>query len=558
MPIFPRFESGVGVAAPNTPTPSGDSPGARLVAQAGQTLLNAASTINTIAVKRKALEDESMVLERYMQAVGEMDQAVEGLKGDAAITARESFEKVVSERSPTWYKGLSPEAAFKLETKLFGKTLEYRHGVARVENRAKADRYAAGLMSAEQVLHDKIGRGNIVGDPANSDEYKTYAEAIDVGVSIGFFDKEAGEKKKRDVLRNSALDVANRLLVDSPDVLLADLGQERTKGGSYLRHLDEGQRAQLKSAAQQRILTLQRQQEHDADRLRAERERYLAEQREYVQAEIERRLRSDRLTVEYLDTANSLRLVSGDDYKFYRNAIEDRLVQGGPGDPAVVRSLGLRVMSAEPSEARRLQAEVKEAANARKVPFNTALGWLQVLKSRESTEDAAPTLRQQSTQARNLVQEALRVTGPMSDQIDPIVQPILTEALEDLARNEAAGYPENPLALYHRKKAEWQGRARVPAIHRINELRRSMGLPSRLADKDDTIVLERQKLREEYDAATSQAEKDSILQRARRLKELFDLEEQVYRLTPAPAQSGQPPAPSTSAAPPPITGRRRQ
>lgn len=534
MPIFPRYEpQRISVPTPETPAEPADLGPARRLQAAGQALMAGGDVIQRVALKRQALEDESLVLERYMQAASQLDEVELSLVGENAMSAREVYDKAIQAAEPRWFKGLRPEAAVELQKKLFTRVAEGRMRAARIENRARADRFGTALLDGERRFVERSARGLLGGDIAQSDDYRLFAEALEKGVQLGYLTAEEAEKQRTRVLQDGAYALARRMVVDTPEEFLALQDREDTESGTNLRHLPPEKRNELRAAAIARRDTLRREREHQEDRARAERDRITRELAEKTEALIEKKLRGDPdagspLTVEFLDQMNDLRLLSGEKYRFYREAMTTLAVEGGPGDPETIRSLGLRVASAENTPETRhaiasLQSEVMEAARKRKVPLKTAMEWLQSIRLKEKREgDIPPTLSQQHTMAKQLITETLRVTGPMAQSISIPAQQVLTMALEELDRNAAAGYPVPPLQLYYAKRSQWMAQLGQPALVRVMLMRRELKTRG-YTNVDDPDARLRDLLARESTFRT----RDEFLAEVRRLRDLEDFERQV-------------------------------
>src|SRR5262245_38269042 len=195
MPIYPRYESSTHVASPETPLR--DTTPNRELEQVGAALQNAGMATHAVGKKIKELNDHTLVAERWMQAVEEMEAEQEKYKGENADDAKKKFNEFVTKRQGEWYKGLDGEARYMLDQRLGGRTLEYKSAASKIENRFKIDRYGAAMFNQEKNIQTRVNRGQILGDPADSPEVRQFNADIDAGVRTGLIPtKEEGEKQK--------------------------------------------------------------------------------------------------------------------------------------------------------------------------------------------------------------------------------------------------------------------------------------------------------------------------------------------------------------------------
>jgi len=539
MPIYPRYEGSSNVASPDTPLNPTEDIRSKQLGQLGHAVEGAGLAGMTVAQKVKKLERDTLAIERYMGAVSEMEAFEETLRGDNAEDARKKFSAFQQSRQADWYKGLDKEGSFALETKLFPKTMEYQSGAAKIENRYKVDRFSATLIQGEKQLVQGINRGRVLGDPEQSDEYKTFAQQIDNGVSLGLINKEEGAKQKFRVLQNGSYDAAYRLMIDAPEEYIKlDDQDKKEKGGTFLKNIPDKERAQLKGQAEERIRSKRNEEWSILERANTLRERKEKELREAAEIDVEKRLRGDKdtqpMTIQELDMlggSTGLRLLSGEKYRFYRDAMTNNLIQGTYYDePTLARDLGLRVDGVNDSasnvqEVRSLKAEVMKAVTDKKLTFKTGTTWLRALDEKEKSESSP--LNRQSNDAKALVKQWLTTTGPMQAPKE-LEKAVLGEALTLVVRNQYSPNPEPPLELIERHRAEWQSRVGVPGRRTVNEARRAEGLgPSPKDGAPDTLLdTKARALGTQYQQMPPGPAKDALAEKLRRLRLIEKLQQE--------------------------------
>lgn len=565
MPIYPRYDGSVNVATPDTPLAPKDLRGEQ-IAQAGQALQQAGQQGMAIRRKVKDLEDDTAAFERFMQADTEMQNEQEKYKGAEAEGAKGKFTSFASSRRSEWYKGLSPEASTKLDRMLQPKTLDYTSTAAKIENRYKLDKAGAVLVTSERNLTTAINRGRIVGDPLDSDEYKKHAKALDDYAALGLRSKEEAEKQKVRVGQNAAYDSAYRLVIDAPETFLKvnDSFEKDPKDpnadGYFLRNVPAKERAQLKGQAEERIRVKRNEEYTIRERARTEMERKDKEVREGVEIEMEKRLSGEGgpLTLQDVSLYESLRGVTGEKARFYRQAVLENLREGGPGDADTIRSVGLRVKSIDNAPGnndtvRSLKSEVMQKTIEKKIPLKLGLEWIKGLDERENSE--SNPIRRQTNDVKTLIRESLQVEGPGSAIVNARTQPILEEALETIIRNEHSSNPRPPLEVYAEMKATWQARALVPAQRAIQSVARDHGIQYRSDQGVEQFADAKAKIKEQYNTTPPGRERDKIYERGRRLQEIENLQRQLDQRRPTGGAATQSPSGSQGAKTSgPITG----
>lgn len=500
-----------------------------------------AGAIQQAVEKRQALIDQTTLSERYMQATSDMDTLFVSIESNADLRANapDVWQKGLDSASKQWSGGLRPEMAMRLQHELAGRQVEYAHRARQLQNRYYLDKADATVIAAHDRLTNDASRLDITDEKSfedllpRADENgnvlpSQFQRMLDGYVQLGHMTQEKAAKVYKDTVQDTAYARALRIVTESPSRYIDAMKREETdKGSTFLNFLDPTKRTELLRTAQDKRLSMV----HEAERLqakaRADMERGVIEQTEVMEGRLEQKLRAGELTLPDIEDARELRLVSSEKYAHFRDALTSRAVQGGPGNPAVIRRLGTEIYTTKDPLATR--AEILDAGRRGDLPFDVEKQYLGHVEGKAKVfEVTPPTIKEQHSKAVDLYKEALRVTGPMAATINPLAQQVLSEALEELDRNAMNGFPENPLQIYYKKKNEYMSRIGAPAAARLQSIKRDLRSQgySNVDDANSRLT----DLMARQNAFTSS---DAFYAQVRRLRDLEDLEAQIKRFTDA-------------------------
>jgi len=264
MPIYPVAQNSTQIATPNTPAPPVDPAGKQIEAM-GNTITETSIRMKDAANKRQDFIDDTMVSERYMDAVSDMEQAHEDAqKPEIALPvggkggAKKYMDDAITKRQPEWMKDLSPRAQRHLERKLAPKMLEYKIGASRTENRALGDFRESQYVRYEKEFIDQFSRGNATNekgqvvdtDARDTEEFKALSQYIDADVRMGYKTMTQGEQAKEAAITKASYFRAHKLVNSESE---ADLVQyqklyqkeQEDNGSTFLKNIDPGKRDEM-------------------------------------------------------------------------------------------------------------------------------------------------------------------------------------------------------------------------------------------------------------------------------------------------------------------------
>ena len=565
MPIFPRY-GGIStdiafdkaVEAPSDPYP-------KQVEALGKSVEHAGLVGFTVAKKRQELEDEAETQKRYMQAVTDMEGMTEDLNVPAnAVNAKALFEKGLGEREPEWFKGLNERQQDILQKKLFPKRLEYVVGSAKLENRAKLEDYSATMVKTQTWYANQAARRVEGDDGSKTSEFKLFADMVDKGVAVGYIKPDKGEEMKDGALKQGAYARVYRATASSSKEEIQHVldlykeseshvrtGDEEANDPTFLKHIDPKERIALKKQLIERLDSLKSEDRRVKREERDDTDRQLKEMGRATYTLASQKLaepgKYGTLTRDWLDQAADLQLLDGKEYTYLRKEVEDigrsgTAGTGGYGNADVIARYSVEVFDTKsPADAARVKENLKSEIVKGNIPVgpgSVGSQWLNHLEEKAKPADAAtkpPSMQAQTDDLKSNVRADLRISGPLA-KVSDAERSVISEATEMFDKNAAAGYPRDPWDIYNENIDKWRARVGQPGAYKVNELRRSIGLPPRQRGEkllengvSETVEKSRTKLQERMKATQpggdGDAERQKILAEVRTLNRIAALEQ---------------------------------
>lgn len=542
MPIrFDRYPvpSGVPVPRPVGGIPSNINvprgPGAGAEVQMWQQFSETANVIGQAAIAREKLADQNTLAQRYMSAVSEMDESFSGLQQNTPLHERapEAWTKTVEAISPKWYEGLRPELKGHLQRELIQKQLEYGLKSRQLQNKFLIDQADATVVMAQNRFKEDASRLDKTDAAAFEDlvpqvdpvsgviKPSRFSELLKGYVDLGRMGQKEAVVTLEKTLGDTAYSRAARLVADAPQRYLDLMKQEEAgKGSTFLNYLDSPKRTAFLVDATNKVKALQRDEEHDQDRARAETARAQEEQQKIFAGRVEKSYRDNTLTSAAIRDGIDLRLMDAQMARHYLDALESDTKEGTRlSDSGLLRRLNTEKMVTRDPMA--FRAEVMAIPDS-KLRMTDRLAILGHVEAAAKAQQGVPlSMADKDTRAKQAYQEALRVSGPMAEFVHQPAQQVLEQALDELNRNAQAGYPTDPLDIYHTKKNEYMARIGAIAAPRLAEMLRSF----RMKGYENVVQLNARR-------STFKSEEDFYAE-VRRMRDYEDLQSQMQRFQDA-------------------------
>jgi len=349
---------------------------------------------------------------------------------------------------------------------------------------------------------------------------------------------------------------------------------EGPKGGStYLKHIPPAKRAELQRQVEARgehLLSMERERKNQE---RLETKRMTEELSDATVTMAEMKIRNPdkygTLTHEWLDQAAEEGLIKGKDLDLWRTRLETvqrsgTAQTGGYGDATTIGRLNRdAAMATTPEEAKVVLDDLKQAIIDGRVPaggpgdIGTQL--LDKLNAKAKHEEQDYGKRQEATDAKRRVTEALRVTGPFAQGPLKQAENAAVESMFRLIDEDAkAGYPKGAMQVLDENLDLHKARVGVPAKIDVTTRRKLLGLPLTKDPKAaaESIDVMQSDLTKQLDAVPpgqeGNAQRRTILNKARELMRLQKLETAIEEFARTSGQSrgmAQPSSGSSSSGP---------
>jgi hypothetical protein len=494
---IPQIVSGAGIPAG---IPAGQ---ARAINPAG-TIASGLSDVANVAVRaldarqRLQAEQEKIAAEsdaaerlaRFEVGLAEFDTGLRRTQQDPTAYLEQYQEGVQRLRDEILANASGPASAIltkKLTPYLAGKQIDATHHA----DKLFVDANEASLTRTLDQRAQLAGLAPI----GNADEFvRQYREAV------------AAIEARRPILGNQKTEA---LLIKTREGFFAERARRHAtldpesfirevEGGAFYEGMDPTRREALVEGASRRIEARQR----EADRLQARAERTYEHQLRQQQDEANIRARQlfDRgaLTVEWLDDAAELRLLTPEKYEHFVTLLKKAAEEEPKADPALVRRLGVEVYRIG-TDPRAMQRKVEQLIADGRLPYKgEAEKWLGHLEARarsdalradaqseraerraEALAERAETRRRSDlnaahSQAEQLLANDLRTRSPF-EPLSQDGQIALADALRDLTRASAAmGGSQHPLDWYEANRLTYVARVSDAARNRLEAIRREI------------------------------------------------------------------------------------
>jgi hypothetical protein len=246
---------------------------------------------------------------------------------------------------------------------------------------------------------------------------------------------------------------------DPLQYLRASVDPKHPMNTNLISKLDASKRAEFDRAANSQLnQIMQRERERQAD-LRRQAEADHRAQSEVYETRIENAYRDGTLTTSMLMSGVELRLLSGEKYRMYREALDKQRMGEGPGDPDVISRFAADVYRAKPTTT---HDQLEAAYNAHRlnpangIPFSKMVEFKTQLRSAElrvkdDKDQSKQDMIRNHSQAEQLASAWLTTNSPF-ERLDQESQNLKALMLSELTRRSAAyGGTENPLEVVRQR-----------------------------------------------------------------------------------------------------------
>lgn len=588
MPIFPQYQQfSTNIATQTNPSaPSNPRPGE--IEGLGQATERAGTTFAVLEKKKREMVEDADVMDRAANAVADMEAIHETLNTDqdAAIRGKSYFDEQYKNVSKDWYKGLSSRAQNELARKIYGRTLEYRIGAGKIENRAVMNVARSSLDRMGQQYVEVESRRIDPSDASDSWEHQQFIEAGNRLVAQRAMTPEEWANKQQTVLAAGAYSRAHKIIASDSEAELknfldiATKSREETdpeKDPTFLKNMKPEQREALVQMAQNRIEHLRAQAVAAKNQEWTDTHRQLEEQQKAVSREAYLRLDNPEkygpLTRDWVERMAEVGLIEGPELSHLRQQTENlartgTAATGGFGNAAVVNRWSIDAYSTKsPEQALAMRSRLiadMEAGLVPGGPGSVGSQMLQHLTALAEPKLSSMTIRDQTARVKELIMKATTVSGPAAQFITPSQRAVQTEALELLDKNLLSDNPQNPMDIYDQHITNWQARLGQPANAAASELARSQGVPyTPKGDNTKSFLEYGVSLQKQYDSAppgpAGDAIRRSTLESIKAFRKLQQLDAETKRIQGLrdQAKSGREAQQSPQQSGGPLTGPRK-
>lgn len=559
MPIFPTYQqfSSGGAIQTNPSAPSDPRP--KQIEGLGQAVEKAGTTFAVLEKKKRELVEDADVMDRASSAVADMEAIHETLNTDqnAAIRGKTYFDEQYKNVSKDWYKGLSPRAQNELQHKLYGRTLEYRIGAGKIENRAVVQVARGALDRMGQAYVDVESRRIDPSDASSSWEHQQFIESGNKLVADRAMTPEEWANKQQTVLSSGAYSRAHKIIAsDNPEEIKHFLGiakesrdaTDPAQDPTFLKHMKPEQREALVQMGQARIEHLRAQAVAAKNQEWTDTHRQLEEQQKAVSREAYLKLDNPQkygtLTRDWVERMDEVGLIEGPELSHLRQQAENlsrtgTAATGGFGNAAVINRWSIDAFSTKsPEQALAMRGRLIQDMESGLVPGgpgSVGSSYLQHLTALAEPKLSSMTIREQTARVKELIMKKTTVSGPAAQFITPAQRAVQGEALEMLDKNMLSDNPVSPMEIHDKYIANWQARLGQPAQAAAGELARSQGLPyTSKGDNTKTFLNYGVSLQKQYESAppgpAGDAIRRSTLDQIKAFRRLQQLDAETKRI----------------------------
>lgn len=559
------FDEG-GLRAPDQPRLNPNAVGAPYgaVAQGASKIADVVSALATVDQEKRKLEDHSAALRLVTNAQKEFQNRLSVLnQAPDHNTYALAVDKVIADVTAEFGSRAGNNASvMRLYADTMAKFGVEEYAKARATQDKLFAQYHTGVL-AETLVEKKHRIAETMrtrGPLAALEEVEEGAAVIDRYETL--FGRGAMVKQREAWTQSTANMLAYQAAKDSPE---AFIGRPGARGlvALFEGKADEKYLIELTEAAKSRAERLT----NDArTRARAAMEARHKDETEAFESMLDKRAREGTLDEGAIQAGLDLRYLTSEKAQALRDRMEKRAVQGGTGNPSVIQRLDTAIYTTSPSGLRALQTEIM-ATPLDQYPLAHRTKALNYIDEKIAAFEKAQTdlgkskaddLMKRDEKARAAFKRALTVSGNAARMLQSAEIEANRAALELLDRNFAAGFPEDPMAIYFSRRHEFiarLGMAGHTAVHESYRALRATGY----ANPEDPSA---RRVEFQKKSFPSEAAK---LEEARRLMELEELEGWTRKFSAPKGGSGATnPTPKSGAnAPasgytPPVPGPRRQ
>lgn len=443
MPTFPKYEGSTNVAAPNTPLNPTESIASKQLGELGKGVEQVGLTTSAVGLKLKNVRDTADAAMAYQTATTETEQFMESLKGLNAQDARKKYDKFIADNQARWYKGLSPEAAYKFQYDFFPKQLEGAAHAAGIGFRYETDKAGAAMTQAALNWQKRINDRKVYGDPSLDPEFIKMKAEMDVYIANGVYTQKEGAAWVKGVLHDGAYDQAYREAHAAPESFRAEYRKYQSeKGPNRAPHsfdyISEKELAILDGEAKQQMWSDKEHKHAEEQWKQQEMDKADIEKRE--KTEIEMGMLADKklLTMGKVEEYGKMRLTTGERTEWWRARVRGDLIEGGNPNPEKMYEYTRKVTQAmvgtqSQAELQALMNDLDREALAKNLPRKQTEIWRGEIAARMRAEDTPE--RRRGTEAKSLLHKMLAPTDGKFSQTGK-ERDVEVEWLKRLADNE--------------------------------------------------------------------------------------------------------------------------